>query len=1206
MKRITITLLIALSILISNNLSAQIYAPEGLNMPGAWDGWTNPPTNLILAGESQTTGGQVMLVSDLSSIYQTKFNVASSSGNFVEGTYEFAFTSGPSTNYWSNKWVDVVNVNINSIQTYTYNNSGGGSNNSITLSNNKWYTMNFENTGYADTRAIFMETSSEPAEITSVSRSPQMPTATDDVDITVEINQTKATDENFYVRYTNNNWTSSNLLAVNFTGTTGTATIPTLAENTEVKYYIFSTVKNNPTQDFDLLTINYDKNGGDFYTYTVGEQLTCDGQIGVVTTNPAFPLQDGSVTITFDATLGNGALAGYSGDVYAHTGVITSESSGNNDWQHVVTTWGLNEAMYKFTEIGTDLYELTIPNIRTFYGVPTGEEILKIAMVIRSGEPIAPENPDDFYVARNADGSDMFIQVYENGLEVKLLSPNKKDPLVPLNTLIPVCAVAMNANSITIDVDGNQVHQESANETMYGLYTGDYAVGMHEIVADAFDGTNHAKDTTWFFVRGAVVTEELPTGMKNGVNYIDDNTVTIVLHDPPATKEFAFVIGDFNNWTASDNGYMKRTADGQHFWTTITGLTSGTEYAYQFYIDGELKLADPYCEKVLDPWNDRYIPSTTYPNLKDYPWDQTIGIVSTFETAQTPYDWQIDNFIPSAVGTSQADLVIYELLVRDFTDEKTISAAKDKLWYLKGLGINAIELMPINEFEGNDSWGYNPDFYFAFDKAYGKKDDFKEFVDACHEKGIAVIIDMVLNHSFGQSPLVQMYYDKNTDLVTTTNPWYNVIATHPYSPGYDFNHESSYTKQLTKDILNHWMTEYKVDGFRFDLSKGFTQVNTFGDVGAWGQYDASRIAIWDDYYDYIKSVNSNAYVILEHLSENAEEKELSNYGMLPWGNMQAQFKQATMGFETGSDFSWAYYSNRGFSYPNLVAYMESHDEERLMYENLTFGNSSGGYDIKNPATALERVAQIAPFYLAIPGPKMIWQFGELGYDYSINYCSNGTISEDCRTSAKPVHWEYFNNAGRKEVYRTYQAMNYLKTNYEDFRNGTFTYDNLGGNGKREWISSGSFNVAISGNFGVTGLNMNPSFQHTGTWYNYLTGESFNVSDASGHSVYYEPGDFYVYIDQNITAPIPPTNIPKIENAENNIRVFPNPAKDKLFFNLKETCIISVYNILGELVKQKELSENNSGLNISDLNNGSYILKVQNKDIQVFKKIIIKK
>lgn len=94
------------------------------------------------------------------------------------------------------------------------------------------------------------------------------------------------------------------------------------------------------------------------------------------------------------------------------------------------------------------------------------------------------------------------------------------------------------------------------------------------------------------------------------------------------------------------------------------------------------------------------------------------GIVSVFQTGQTDYQWKVSDF----KRPDTQDLIVYELHLRDFTTEGTYKAALAKLPYLRDLGINAIELMPINEFEGNDSWGYNPSFYFAVDKAYGTKD----------------------------------------------------------------------------------------------------------------------------------------------------------------------------------------------------------------------------------------------------------------------------------------------------------------------------------------------------------------------------------------------------------------------------------------------------------------------------------------------------
>lgn len=264
-------------------------------------------------------------------------------------------------------------------------------------------------------------------------------------------------------------------------------------------------------------------------------------------------------------------------------------------------------------------------------------------------------------------------------------------------------------------------------------------------------------------------------------------------------------------------------------------------------------------------------------------------------------------------------LVIYEVLIRDFTDNGDIKTITDTLDYFVRLGVNAIELMPINEFEGNDSWGYNPSFYFAPDKAYGTMNDYKEFIDACHERGIAVIIDMVLNHSYGESPLVQMYLDGSKP--AANNPWYNV-SHNMQNPdaqwGYDFNHESPYTQELVDLILEYWITEFKVDGFRFDFTKGFT--NTPYGPSSWAsEYDASRIAILKRIADKVWSVKEDALVIFEHLAENTEEKVLADYGILLWGNMNYNFSEAVMGYhdEGKSDFNWSSYKNRNWNEPKI-------------------------------------------------------------------------------------------------------------------------------------------------------------------------------------------------------------------------------------------------------------------------------------------------
>ncbi|MEA3450900.1 MAG: alpha-amylase family glycosyl hydrolase, partial [Bacteroidota bacterium] len=920
----------------------------------------------------------------------------------------------------------------------------------------------------------------------------------------------------------------------------------------------------------------------------------------VLTTNPIFPLHAGNVIISFDATLGNGALAGDTNNIYAHIGVITSESTNETDWQYIKTEWGENTSDTKFTKIGNDLYELSITHIRNYFGVPVEEEILQIALVIRSEEPIAQENPDDFIVARAVDGSDLYIDVYDDGLAVKITNPPKTNPLVELNSIIPVCSFAMGHTSFSIFIDDVFIKSSTSDTIIYGLNTNDYSPGMHSIVVEATDGTNNEKDSTHFFIREDVTLENLPVGIKNGINYINENTVTLVLEDPIYAKEYAFVIGGFNNWQIADSLFMKKTPDGKYFWLTISGLNSGKEYAYQYYIDGEIKIADPYSDKILDPWNDKYIPNYNYSSLKQYPFNLTKGIVSVLQTGQTDYTWTINDFEPVANADSLSNLIIYELLIRDFVSTSAIKDVEKRLDYLQNLGINAIELMPFNEFEGNSSWGYNPSFYFATDKFYGKKNDYKHFIDECHKRGIAVIMDMVLNHSFGQSPLVQMYWNDVEKKPTANNPWYNQEATHPLSPGYDFNHESTHTKDFVKDVLEYWLTEYKIDGFRFDLSKGFTQTYSGSDINVWSAYDQSRINIWNDYYSFIKSINDKAYVILEHLGHNDEEVILANAGMLLWANMNEQYTQTSMGFSSNSDFSNSLYSNRDFAYPNLIAYMESHDEERIMYKNLTYGNSNGSYNIKDEENAINTAAGVAAFYLLFPGPKMIWQFGELGYDYSINFCQDGTINEDCRTSDKPIHWEYLNDIDRQQIFSVYQNLLKLKTSEEAFRTGTFTYD-LSGTGKREWISSSEFNLLAIANFDVTSFSMTYNFQHTGTWYNLFDQTTLNVTDVNMSNTF-EPGEFHIYTDKYYDLGTIPVKNKDLYNIKLNI--YPNPANNYITIQSSENFNIEVYDLTGKKVDAFIKTTNSQTYDISKLNNGIYSFVFKNDKEVITKKVVI--
>ena len=934
----------------------------------------------------------------------------------------------------------------------------------------------------------------------------------------------------------------------------------------------------------------------------------------VVTSTPAFPTENDSIVVFFHADQGNAGLEGYTENVYAHTGVNTNIG----DWQHVIGSWGDDAAQPKLTRIETNLYMLVIGNPRSFYGITnSNEHITSLNFVFRSEGSSGPTGKD-------VGGADIFMPLFTEGLNVKITVPANKFSFAQIGDTINLQAAASNSDSLFLFRDNEQIAAGSQSSISFDVNV--VGTGKHWLIAKATNGTAAVYDSVYYVVRGDVEIATPPAGLQTGINYIDNSTVTLELYAPH--KQFVYTIGDFNDWEVSPNYYMRLSPDSTIWWITISSLTAQKEYAFQYLVDGNLRIADPYTDKILDPWNDKYIDAVTYPNLKTYPEGKTTEIVSVLETAQTPYKWKNTNFNRPA----KTDLIIYELLIRDFVKSHNYQTLIDTLDYLKRLGVNAIELMPINEFEGNSSWGYNPSFYFAPDKYYGTKTALKEFIDTAHGKGIAVIMDMVLNHSFGQSPFVRLYASGNYGPPTADNPWYNpdmnpsesgYQGPHPFGVGFDFNHESKQTQKLVDRINRYWLYDYKIDGFRYDLSKGFTQKYSGNNVGLWGQYDQSRIDILERMVRQFWGWNPTAYVILEHFADNDEQTVLSNYGMMLWGNSNYNYNEATMGYNQPghSDFSGMSYKKRGWNDPHVVGYMESHDEERLMYKNLQYGNSFGDYDITKLNVALNRIKLASAFFFTIPGPKMIWQFGELGYDFSINYPS-GTSAD--RLTPKPIRWDYFDDVVRKNLYKTMKAIITLRENYNVFRTSNFSLD-VGGTAKRIWLNGSDMNVVVIGNFGVAPITITPLFQNTGTWYDYFSGNTVSVIDTE-MQINLGPGEFHIYTSAD--TPHPGDDIlADVKNNENHLitdyRLFqnyPNPFNPStvISYQLPKASFVSIkiYNVLGQTIKtlvsqnktqgHYQISWNGDDKFGSKVAAGIYFYRIQSDNFSSTKKMILLK
>lgn len=846
-----------------------------------------------------------------------------------------------------------------------------------------------------------------------------------------------------------------------------------------------------------------------FFSFANGQQL--------LSWTPEFPLDNSTVTITVDCAKGNQGLfnfeGGSSNNVYVHIGVITNLSTSFSDWRYVPFSWGTANAAAKATPLGNNKYSYTITNVRSFFGVPAGETIQKICVIYR--------NATGSLKQVNSDGSDMYVPVYNSGqLFARLNLPPREPRFVPwlepitasVGSTITINGVSSIAANLTLKLNGTVVGT-AANATTITATPTITTNCDQQITLEAENGGTVVTDIINFYIPPTTTTAPLPTGVQDGINYNSPTSVTLVLYAPG--KNTVVAVGDFNSWTAGCAYQFNRTPDGNRFWLTLTGLTAGQIYRFQYLVDGTIRTTDPYTELVLDPWNDQYISSSTYPNMPQYPSGLATGIVGTFQPGATNYNWSSNAY----TRPDKKNLVIYELLIRDFLAQNNWQTLTDTLNYLKNLGVSAIEIMPFTEFDGNNSWGYNPAFFFAPDKAYGPKNELKRFIDSAHSKGMAVILDAVLNHVTGQSPLAQLYWNSTSNQPSASNPWLNQTAPHPYSVFNDFNHSAEPTKYHVARFMRHWLTEYKLDGFRWDLSKGFTQTNCGSNVGCWNNYDASRVAIWQRYYDSSQVVSPGSFMILEHLGNDDEEADLAGRGMMLWGKMTNEYNQNTMGFASSSSIDRALYTNRSFwNQPHLVAYAESHDEERLMYKNLNFGNSSNtSYDVKTLSVALRQMEAMQPMLLLIPGPKMIWEFGELGYDKSIFMCENGTIpqpygTETCKTAPKPPMWNYFQEAGRKKIYDVIAKLNALrKLKPALFTTNTVTTGTNLGNDLRKTLvlSNADIKLVAVSNFDVTQQTFNVTFPQTGLWYEYFTGATLNVT-TSPYSLTFAPGEYHVW------------------------------------------------------------------------------------------------
>ncbi len=855
--------------------------------------------------------------------------------------------------------------------------------------------------------------------------------------------------------------------------------------------------------------------------------LYVTGYTQIVSLSPSNVGPDDPVTLIFDASEGNGELAGAS-TVYVHHGVVTDSPTGT-DWQYVIGNWGQDDGVGEMTQVPgeTDKWQIEMtPSIRSYYGVPGGENVFRLSTVFRSadGNTKGTIAAGDYGWGTVTGNGDIYIDLNVNDF-VSFNAPLGGQSFLDNGESLAIEAFSSSpVTSMEISIDEGSGYNEVASVNSGTTINYNYSPSSTGVIFIKVTATINGEDLEAINEHNVIINQNpeiaaLPNGLLPGINYndTDETKATLVLEAPG--KTFAYVVGDFTAWNALDAYQMKKTPDGEMFWLELEGLTPQQDYVFQYWVEEDIKIGDPYAKQTADPWNDQHIDESIFPDLPEY--DKTeYGIATVLKTGQAAYDWDASEDTWERPDVDH--LVIYELLVRDFIGSHSYDDLIDTLTYIKGLGVDAVELMPFNEFEGNESWGYNPSYFFATDKYYGTADDLRRFIETCHQMDIAVIMDIVLNHAFRQNPMVQLYFDYPADKPEEDNPWFNREYVGPFAWGYDFNHESDYTKRFIDRVNKYWIEEFHIDGYRFDFTKGFTNNSPGGSIDG---FDQSRIDILTRMADEIWEEDQDAYIILEHWGPFNEEQALADYGMKMWANRSYDFVPMANGSTAGNFINMDRESH--------VSFFNSHDERRIAEHMLTEGQSDGAYNVKDPLIMYERAKLAAAFCFLYPGPKMLWQFDELGYDIDINF--NG------RTGNKPLPWgpnslEYYEDPLRQHIYDAYKGIMDVRNQLgpDNMAEANTNHKESGATRRLVYDLAGT-DLVVIGNFDLSSNNINPEFTQTGTWYDYFSGDSISVSNVT-ENIELEAGEWHIYTTDRLSDGMPGV----VEVYSNPVTITPYP------------------------------------------------------------------
>lgn len=518
----------------------------------------------------------------------------------------------------------------------------------------------------------------------------------------------------------------------------------------------------------------------------------------------------------------------------------------------------------------------------------------------------------------------------------------------------------------------------------------------------------------------------------------------------------AALIGSFSDWEEIP---MEKGDDG--YFRTQVALEDG-EYHYKFRVQSRSWFLEP------DAWVDIVDP---YATDVDSPTQNGVVRIKDGQIIVDTYVWQNDDKpLPP-----DHELVIYEMHISDFSggEDDPLERGKfrhviEKLDYLCDLGVNAIEIMPVKEYPGDYSWGYNPRYFCAVESSYGGSDGLKRLIDECHGRGIRVILDGVYNHSEASCPLTQIDHDY----------WYHHEPRDPdnnWGPEFNYEHYDDNlgtypARKFIGDVVRFWIEEYHIDGIRYDAAR---QIANY-DFMHWIVQETKQAAGSKPFYN-----------IAEHIPETTSITGLE--GPMD-GCWHESFYHCVLAHICGDTFDLEQLKDaidgkrQGFlGATNLVNYLTNHDHNHVLAE-------LADRDIFDEA-AFKRVKLGAVLLMTAMGVPLIWMGEEFGeYKYK---------------SIEPskIEWPLLENELNQSLLNYYKGLLHLrKTNPALYgENVEFFHENPEARvlAYTRWNDEGS-RVVVVANFSdqfLAGYAV-PDFPADGTWHEWTGDYDVEMGDRT--------------------------------------------------------------------------------------------------------------